>query len=128
MSRYTIDAYAWIEYFAGTEKGKTVATIVEDPSNILFTNAVTSAEIISKFIRLNKDPSTAAKAIRILSKIDDADFDCSSLAGTLHAQMKSKISDFGLADAFVLATSKRHQTKILTGDPHFKSLSNVILI
>jgi len=42
--------------------------------------------------------------------------------------MRKTAKDFGLADAYVLATARRLKSKILTGDPHFKSLKEAIMI
>lgn len=48
--------------------------------------------------------------------------------GLLHCEMRKTAKDFGLADAYVLATATRLESKILTGDPHFKPLKEVIMI
>ena len=42
--------------------------------------------------------------------------------------MGKTIKDFGFADAFVLATARKLNSKILTGDMHFKSVKNAVLI
>lgn len=129
MTRYTIDAYAWIEYLEGSTKGITVKEIVENEKNELFTSIVTLTEVLSKFIRTDKNPQIALKAIRTLSKISYADEDLALLIAEIHAEMKKKASDFGLADAFVIATAKKNQTKIVTGDEkHFRTVANTITI
>ena len=38
------------------------------------------------------------------------------------------MKDFGLADAYVLATAKMLKAKVLTGDAHFKNMKNLALI
>jgi predicted nucleic acid-binding protein len=38
------------------------------------------------------------------------------------------MKDFGLADAYVLATARKLKSKILTGDPHFKGMKEAVLI
>ena len=50
------------------------------------------------------------------------------LTGQKHAEMKSKIKDFGLADACVLAGAEKINAKILTGDPHFEGIKNAVMI
>jgi predicted nucleic acid-binding protein len=42
--------------------------------------------------------------------------------------MRKDAKDFGLADAYVLATARRLKSKILTGDAHFKSLKEATMI
>ena len=44
-------------------------------------------------------------------------------AAKIHADAKETMGDFGLADAFVLASARYKHVKVLTGDPHFKVLS-----
>jgi len=38
------------------------------------------------------------------------------------------MEDFGLADAFVLASARYKNVKVLTGDPHFKDFSESIML
>ena len=47
---------------------------------------------------------------------------------TLHTEMRKTEKDFGLADAYVLATARKLKAKILTGDPHFKNVKDAILM
>lgn len=56
------------------------------------------------------------------------DEELSIQAGLLHFEMRKTLKDFGLADAFVLATARKLKSKVLTGDPHFESVKEAILI
>jgi len=87
---------------------------------------VTLAEVLSKFIRNHKDPILALKAIEDNSALETVDTELAKLAGELHAEQRKKIRDFGLADAFVLATARKKSAKILTGDPHFETIPEAI--
>jgi len=49
-------------------------------------------------------------------------------AGKLHAEMRKHIKDFGLSDAFILALAKTTNSKILTGDRHFKNVKEALFI
>jgi len=84
--------------------------------------------VVSIAKRRNKDYKTISDTILSLSKIfyDDSQFLIA--AGLIHAEMRGKIRDFGLADAFVLATAKKLDAKILTGDPHFKNIKEAVMI
>jgi predicted nucleic acid-binding protein len=62
------------------------------------------------------------------SQIVSINEEISKEAGVLHAEMRKTEKDFGLADAYVLATAKRLKAKVLTGDPHFKSVGEAVLI
>jgi len=49
-------------------------------------------------------------------------------AGILYAEVRNKVRDFSLADAYVSACGKKIRAKILTGDPHFKDMPETIII
>jgi predicted nucleic acid-binding protein len=42
--------------------------------------------------------------------------------------MRKTEKDFGLADAYVLATARQLKSKVLTGDPHFKNLKEAVML
>jgi len=128
MAEYIIDAYSWIEYFDGSSRGVKVKNIIENPKNRIHTCAVTIAEIVSKFLRRNFDFEAAYKAIIASSHVIPADDKLSFLAGQLHAEMRKHIEDFGLADAYLLACVKNYRAKIVTGDPHFNTVQDVVMI
>ena len=128
MTRFVIDAYAWIEYFIGSEKGGKVAEIIEKDENEIFTNNVTLAEIVSKIQRSGKNYVKSFETVLAYSKVFTFDENFSKDVGLLHAKIREKIKDFGLADAFVLQTAISLSAKIVTGDEHFKGMKNVVLI
>lgn len=128
MASYIIDAYAWIEYFDGSKRGVKVKDIVESKKNKIYTCAITVAEITSKFLRRNFEPEDAYKAMMANSQIIPVNERLSFLAGQLHAEMRKHVKDFGLADAYILACAKNYNVKIVTGDPHFKTVQDVVMI
>jgi len=123
-----VDSYAWIEYLDGSPRGARVRDILEDPHNGIITSPVTLAEVVSKFLRNRRDPRTAATAIEDNSTVPPIDSTLARLAGEAHSEQRKKQPDFGLADSFVLATARAKSSKILTGDPHFKGLSETVMI
>jgi len=58
------------------------------------------------------------------SRIVPIDINIARLAGNVRSRMK----EGGIADALIIATAIINQAKVLTGDPHFKTLPDVILI
>jgi len=46
-------------------------------------------------------------------------------SGRFKSQMRKKYKQFGLADAVIYLTAKLNDSKLLTGDPHFKGLEGV---
>lgn len=125
--RYVIDSWAWVEYLDGTEKGEKVKKIIED-DNEIFTVFINLAEVMSIVKRKNRDYKTVSDTILSLSKIFYGDIQFLITTGLLHAEMRKTMKDFGLADAFALATAKKLGAKLLTGDPHFKNMKEAIMI
>jgi predicted nucleic acid-binding protein len=49
-------------------------------------------------------------------------------AGETDFLMKKRIKDWPLADSIICATAKSRSAQIVTGDPHFESLEDVVFI
>ncbi len=128
MTKYIIDAYAWIEYLNGSEKGKKFAEILEDVTNELFTSSATVGEIISKTLRENRDVKVALTNINNLSTVLNITQEISILAGQIHFDAKKKDKEFGMLDAFVAATARKTNSKILTGDDDFRHFKDALFI
>ena len=126
--KYVIDAHAWIEYFLGSDRGKKVKEIIEFNDNEIYTSIITIAEVVSVTKRENRDAEEKYRDILNLSNIYFVNLELAKEAGILHAETKKKIKHFGLADTFVLLTSRKLGAKIVTGDPHFKGMKEAILI
>ena len=83
---------------------------------------------MSKEKRRKKDHEIAWKAITNLSNVLRVDeLDCKA-AGFLHAEIKAKNKNFGLADSFVLHAARKMGGRVLTGDPDFKGITDSILL
>jgi predicted nucleic acid-binding protein len=128
LNSYVVDAWAWIEYLIGSEKGAKLEEILEDETTEVYTCAVTLAEVVSKVAREGKDTEVAYSLLLSNSQIIDADEELSKNAGLLHAEMRKTEKDFGLADSYVLATTTKMKSKILTGDLHFKNVAGALLL
>lgn len=127
--KYVVDTWSWIEYLISSSSGEKVKEIVEDDKNEIYINSIILAEVISKTAREKRDSKIAFDALIALSivvEIDDPNF--SRDVGILHAEIKQKIKDFGLADAYVLLTARKINARIVTGDPHFKDFRETIMI
>ena len=128
MGNYCIDAYAWVEYLTGSEKGRKVADIVENPDNEIFTSPVTLAEVVSVAKREGRDYNAAFSIVLNLSKLFEISGEVAMETGRLHAEIKKRIRDFGLADAFVLLAAKKLNSKVVTGDPHFRGFAEALML
>lgn len=121
------DAYAWIAYLRGGKAGESVDKLLTQDNDI-YTCSINLAEVISKSVRERKDPLIALDLMTSCSSIISVDASLASKAGELHAETRKKIKDFGLADAFILAAARKVGAKIVTGDLHFKSFKEAIMI
>lgn len=126
MTKFMIDAYAWIEYLSG--KSETARKHIENIENDLFTCSITVGEVVSKFKREGMDFEKAFNAITSISQVIDADIYLARDAGIMHAEMRKKVKDFGLADTFVLVAARRIKSKILTGDEHFRAIKEAVFV
>ncbi len=127
MTKHVIDAYAWIEYLDGSAKGKKVAQTLEDNDEI-YTCAITLGEVVSKVARMGQDAKTAYDILLSNSQIITADEELSYQAGLVHCEVRKTSKDFGLADAFILASARKLKSKVLTGDPHFETVKEAIML
>ena len=128
MPRYVIDSYAWIEYFIGSTKGEKVKEIIESNSNKIFTPLVVISEVMSITKREQRDTEEIYKKMIGLSEIIIPTLEMAKETGLLHAEIRKKIHDFGMADVFVLLTARKTNAKIITGDPHFTEIKEAILL
>ncbi len=128
MPRYVIDSYAWIEYLVGSIKGMKVKEIVESENNEIITPTIVLAEVTSITQREERNAEEAYKMILGLTKTQNLQSEDAKEIGLLHAEMRKKIKDFGMADTVVLHTARRLVAKVVTGDPHFKGFKEVIML
>ena len=128
MTKFVIDAYAWIEYLEGSEEGMKVSEIIEDDLNDIFTSSATIAEVIGKIMRKNQDIKVALNHINNFSTVHDVTQEIGISAAQIHFEAKKKNTNFGMLDAFVAATAKKLSAKILTGDNDFKEFKEAVMI
>src|SRR3989344_5921800 len=122
-----IDSSAWIEYLEGSPKGERVREIFSGDNELYVLNFIIS-EVISKIKRKNMNEELAYRAIITNSKVLNLTPRIAKNAGLLHAEMKKKIKDFGLADALILATARVMNMKVLTEDKHFKKFKEAVFL
>lgn len=122
-----LDTYAWIEYFSGSEQGKTIKDYL---GNDAISSSITLAEISRKYSREGfKDNEIRRRLLFIASKsllkeisIEVA-FNVVNAYKDLAKNAKREHLDTpSLADAIILSTARIEGVKVVTGDPHFKGL------
>ena len=113
------DSYAWVEYFAGSEKGKVVKKIIESQEEIL-TPAICIGEIKRKYLKENKEHNSRIDFIIKRSKIIKIDFNIASKAASLCHE-----NNLYMIDALVYASALQVNSELLTGDQHLKKLEKI---
>ena len=133
--KIVIDAYAWIEFFAGSEKGCKVKEMTENADDV-YTPGTVLAEIARKYIREGIEDRTVNARLEMInaaSNIVHVDTKLALEATKCHMELatkcrKSKLNTPSLFDAIVLATARLLKSKVVTGDEHFKNLSDTFWI
>lgn len=125
---YLIDTYAWVEYFIGSDRGKEVKKIIEDEDNTIVTPECCLTEIKGWCIRENQDFEELYSVVRKISDIQCILTQDWLEAASLRSEMRKTKKDFGMMDALILAQQKRMGCRVVSGDPHFKGLRDVIFV
>lgn len=133
--KIVIDSYAWIEHFLGTEKGHKIDNILENTDKVC-TPDIVLAEVARKYVRDGIDLKiidTRLKQIVDASNIICVDSKLAISAAQSYLEMeakarKSKLNLPSLFDAIILAIAKSLDSKVLTGDQHFRDLPETIWI
>ncbi|MDO8459501.1 MAG: PIN domain-containing protein [Nanoarchaeota archaeon] len=125
--KYIIDAFSWIEYLEGSEKGKKVYEILSsDAEN--YSLSITIAEVVSKVKRKNGNQQLAYNSIISNSKTLEITSKIAQEAGLLHAEIRKKSPNFGIVDALLITAARDIKAKVLTGDHHFKQFNEAVLL
>ena len=120
-----LDSWAWVEFFAGSKTGETVKTYVMDEDQEIIISSINLAEIyriaLDRFDEQTAEKRRGAMISRCyLIPVDEE----IAIKGAKFRHER----DWGLGDALIYATAIREGAKVLTGDPHFKGLKDVIFL
>ena len=125
---YLIDTYAWIEYFTGSKRGEEVKKIIEDENNIILTPECCLAEVKGWAIRETVDFEELYTIVRKVSDIRCILTQDWLEAAMIRSEIRKTKKGFGMIDALIIAQQQRMSCKVVSGDPHFKDLKNIIFI
>jgi predicted nucleic acid-binding protein len=116
-----LDSFAWIEYFNGTSAGEKVQNFLE--TGVALTPAIVVGELWEKHKRLNREFGPKYDFVKARTSIVPLEEELARVAGEVNFERKKRVKGWGMADSIVLATARRAGSKIVTGDPHFKDLT-----
>jgi predicted nucleic acid-binding protein len=133
--KIVIDAYAWIEFFTGSEEGRRVKEMLESADEV-YTPDTVLAEIARKYIREGADGKTVEARLEIISAVSNISYIDAELAleaARCYLELAAKARETklnlpSLFDAIVLATGRTLKSKIVTGDEHFKNLPETVWV
>ncbi len=119
------DTYAWIEYFKGSQKGRTVEKYLNGE---VATPSIVLVELSCKSAREKWDFEKYLEFIKSKSAIIGMNEETIIKCGKIYAEEKKKKPGFSIADAIILATAIKSNAKVLTGDEHFRDLKEAIMV
>ncbi|MEM2194869.1 MAG: type II toxin-antitoxin system VapC family toxin [Candidatus Methanomethylicia archaeon] len=129
---FIIDSYAWMEYFIGSRRGYTAKDYIEKRDSA--TPTIVVAEISRKLLNevlAGRETVTGREDkldfIKTSTLIVDLTEEIARLAGEIDIERRRIVKGWGLADSIILATARRENAKIITGDKHFIDLKNEII-
>lgn len=124
-----VDSCAWIEYFKGSVADRKVKELIENSQEKIIVSMVNIAEVYNSFLRDYPHPENEryAEASKNAMKKRSYVYDVDEAIAVDSAKIKHE-KKWGLGDSMIYATAKREGAKVLTGDPHFKGLNDVILL
>ncbi len=118
---HVTDSYVWIEYFNGTGAGEKVQNFLE--TGLVVIPATVVAELSEKHKRLNRDFGPEYDFVKAQTSVVPLEEELPRAVGELNFERKKKVKGWGMADAIILATARRAGSQIVTGDPHFRDLT-----
>jgi predicted nucleic acid-binding protein len=133
--RIVVDSYAWIEVFLGSEKGDKARKIIGEASEV-YTPDVVLAEVARKYLREGSGEDVILNRLRAMTEATDVvpvgvELALESAKCYLKLSEKAKMERTGvpsLFDALVLATARVLDARVVTGDEHFKNLSETLWV
>jgi predicted nucleic acid-binding protein len=124
------DAHAWVEYALDGPNAELVAEKLSTVKQTL-TPATVLGELKEAMLRHGipkQKMSAILHYIKNKSVIIDINAEIAEKAGEINFKHKKYVKDWGMLDSLVYAVATTRKGQVITGDPHFKNLRNVIYI
>jgi predicted nucleic acid-binding protein len=132
-SNYIIDTHAWVEYLLGSRAGEAAREYIESGSAL--TPSVVLAELRDWYLgevearrRSEREMNSHLSFVESRTNIVPLDGPLALKAGDTDFMMKKRIKGWPMADSIILATASAKASKVVTGDPHFRRLDEVVYI
>jgi predicted nucleic acid-binding protein len=132
-SSCVIDTHAWVEYLLGSPTGGEARPYIEGGEGL--TPSVVLVELKRWFLkeiesgrRQDKEMRAHLAYVEAATQVVALDSEVAQKAGEMDFIMKKRLKDWPLADSIVYATARSRGAKVVSGDPHFEGLDDVIFI
>ena len=122
---FVIDTWVWVEYYLGEDPR--VSEYIENESIDLFTSTITLTELI-KFLHLKGESPENIRQVVSEIGVRSLVIPVSEPIAILAGEFRSEGFKGGIADTIILATARSGGHMVVTGDPHFKDLSDAVCI
>ncbi|EQD35042.1 PilT protein domain protein [mine drainage metagenome] len=131
--RLTIDSYAWIEVIRGSPLGTATRARIE-AAGACFTPAIALAEVGHRCRRdgfgdrqIEHELTAMTEASVLVPITSGLATAASSATEELRERVRSlRLRPAGLTDGLILATARGAESQLLTGDPHFRGLREIL--
>ena len=123
------DTWAWWEYLFQTPTGASLRDrFVEGSRFRIHTSAITLGELGARLVEDGADDRVvpACGSIRRMSRVWDVTSDIAQESGSARARLRTWARSASLADAIVFVTARRAGARIVSADPAFRGLPDVI--
>jgi predicted nucleic acid-binding protein len=123
-----VDTYAWIEYLKGTSQGALLKKVIDQKVHKLVTMECSLAELQGFCLRDSIRFDTVHKIVQANSVVLPVLRNIWLDAAHVRYETRKKVKHFGMLDAVLVAKQRELKCKIITGDPHFKNLKDVVYL
>ncbi len=130
---FVIDSYAWVEYLIGSKLGAKAKNYIETGQAL--TPSIVLAELRKWYLQEIEAERRSEREMRLhfqfmesATEIVSLDASLALKAGETDFLMKKRIRNWPMADSVIYATARSRAAQVVTGDPHFKGLEEVIFI
>jgi len=124
------DAYAWCEYALDGPHADLISRKLSSARQAL-TPASVIGELKETMLRHSIETSKMLPILLYVknrSLVVNIDAEIAERAGDINFQHKKKIEGWGMLDSMVYSVTILRKGRVITGDPHFKNLPEVIYI
>jgi predicted nucleic acid-binding protein len=131
--RSVIDTFAWVEYLTGSRAGAKAKDRIESPGAM--TPSIALVELTKWYLReieagrrKESEMQEQLSFVETSSEVVPLDESLARRAGELDFLMKKRIRGWPIADSIVYATAKSRSAEVVSGDPHFRGLDDVLFL